>query len=127
VISWFQKIIAAFKLSSQRYNVARSQSQSLGGGGGGVGGCYYHEVRLYKSGYSLPAACKRPVSTTPSLNLKCDLLVSEFAFKWVNLYRYHPFGEVDAETRAAALAAAEVWGCTRAMCQGAGPSRSRTQ
>jgi hypothetical protein len=23
------------------------------------------------------------------LNLKCDILVSKFAFKWVNLYRYN--------------------------------------
>ena len=23
-----------------------------------------------------------------TLNLKCDILVSKFAFKWVNLYRY---------------------------------------
>jgi hypothetical protein len=27
---------------------------------------------------------------TRPLNLECDVLVSKFAFKWVNLYRYIP-------------------------------------
>ena len=31
---------------------------------------------------------RAPGLVTQPLNLKCDILVSKFAFKWVNMYRY---------------------------------------
>jgi hypothetical protein len=37
--------------------------------------------------------CRRPIALETAwfrnVNLKCDLSVSKFAFKWVNLYHYN--------------------------------------